>query len=46
VAELEKIKFDDLSPIDGDAILTLIREAMRTPKSTIDKYNQIEKAGG
>ncbi|MBX9758563.1 MAG: hypothetical protein K2Y29_07265, partial [Beijerinckiaceae bacterium] len=46
VAELDKIKFDDLSPIDGDAVLALVREAMRTPKATIEKYNQIEKAGG
>ena len=45
VAELNKIKFDDLSPIDGDAILSLVREALQTPKSTIDKYNEIEKAG-
>ncbi len=46
VAELDKIKFDDLSPIDGEAVLALVREAMRTPKATIDKYNAIEKAGG
>lgn len=46
VAELDKIKFDDLSPIDGEAILALVREALQTPKGTIDKYNQIEKAGG
>ena len=46
VAELDKIKFDDLSPIDGEAILALVREALQTPKATIDKYNQIEKSGG
>lgn len=45
VAELDKIKFDDLSPIDGEAILALVREALNTPKATIEKYNQIEKAG-
>jgi tripartite-type tricarboxylate transporter receptor subunit TctC len=46
VAELDKIKFDDLSPIDGEAILGLVREALQTPKATIEKYNQIEKTGG
>ena len=46
VAELDKIKFDDLSPIDGEAVLALVRDAMRTPRPIIDKYNQIEKAGG
>jgi tripartite-type tricarboxylate transporter receptor subunit TctC len=46
IAELDKIKFDDLSPIDGEAILALVREALKTPKATIEKYNQIEKAGG
>jgi tripartite-type tricarboxylate transporter receptor subunit TctC len=46
VAELEKINFDDLSPIDGDAIVELLRGAMKTPKSIIDRYNQIEKASG
>ncbi len=45
VSELEKIKFDDLSPIDGDAILALVREALKTPRATINKYNQIEKGG-
>jgi tripartite-type tricarboxylate transporter receptor subunit TctC len=46
IAELDKIKFDDLSPIDGEAILALVREALKTPRATIEKYNQIEKAGG
>ena len=46
VAELEKINFDDLSPIDGDAIVELLRGAMKTPKAIIDRYNQIEKASG
>ncbi|MDP2354620.1 MAG: tripartite tricarboxylate transporter substrate-binding protein [Beijerinckiaceae bacterium] len=46
IAELDKIKFDDLSPIDGEAILALVREALQTPKATIEKYNQIEKSGG
>lgn len=45
-SELDRIKFDDLSPIDGDAILALVREAMQTPKAIIETYNQIEKAGG
>jgi hypothetical protein len=46
VAELEKINFDDLSPIVGDAIVELLRGAMKTPKAIIDHYNQIEKASG
>jgi tripartite-type tricarboxylate transporter receptor subunit TctC len=46
IAELEKIKFDDLSPIDGQAILELLQGAMKTPKSIIERYNQIEKASG
>ena len=46
IAELERINFDDLSPIDGAAIIELLQRAMRTPKSIIDRYNQIEKASG
>ena len=45
-ADLDKLNFDDLSPIEGDAVLELVRGAMKTPKSVIEKYNQIEKAGG
>lgn len=46
IAELARINFDDLSPIDGEAILELLQGAMKTPKSIIDRYNQIEKASG
>lgn len=46
VAELDKIHFDDLSPIDGDAIVDLLRAAMQTPKAVIERYNRIEKASG
>ena len=46
IAELEKISFDDLSPIDGAAILDLLRGAVKTPTSIIEKYNQLEKASG
>jgi tripartite-type tricarboxylate transporter receptor subunit TctC len=44
--ELEKMNFDDLSPIDGDSVLKLIMDAVKTPKSVIDRYNQIEKTSG
>jgi len=45
-AELEKINFADLGPIDGDAVLGLLEGAMKTPCSIIERYNQIEKASG
>ena len=45
-AEIEKINFDDLSLIDGDAALGLLEGAMKTPCSIIERYNQIEKASG
>lgn len=41
VAELDKVKFDDLSPIDGDAIVKLLEKSAATPKSVIEKYNEI-----
>lgn len=36
----------DLSPIDGEAVLALIRKAATTPKEVIEQYNQIVPAGG
>ena len=35
----------DLSPIDGDAVLSLIRKAAATPKAVIARYNEIVPPG-
>ena len=45
-SDLEKMNFDDLSPIDGDAVLKLVLDAVKTPRSIIERYNLIEKASG
>ncbi len=44
VAEAEKIGID-MSPIDGDGILKLLKETARTPKDVIARYNAIGKEG-
>jgi tripartite-type tricarboxylate transporter receptor subunit TctC len=41
VGELNKVAFDDLSPIDGDAIDRLLQRSAATPKKVIDEYNEI-----
>lgn len=43
VAELDKVGFDDLSPIDGDAIVRLITKSAAAPKSVIEQYNAMMK---
>jgi tripartite-type tricarboxylate transporter receptor subunit TctC len=35
----------DLSPIDGEAVMTLLRKAVATPKSVIARYNEIVPLG-
>jgi tripartite-type tricarboxylate transporter receptor subunit TctC len=35
----------DLSPIDGDAVMTLLRKAVATPKNVIARYNEIVPLG-
>jgi len=42
VAEARKLGFD-VSPIDGDAVLTMIARSAATPKDVIERYNAIDK---
>jgi tripartite-type tricarboxylate transporter receptor subunit TctC len=35
----------DLSPIDGNAVMTLLRKAVATPKNVITRYNEIVPLG-
>jgi tripartite-type tricarboxylate transporter receptor subunit TctC len=35
----------DLSPIDGDAVMTLLRKAAATPKNVVARYNEIVPLG-
>ena len=42
----EALKLEvDLSPIDGDKVLDLLRRAVATPKDVIARYNEIVPIG-
>ena len=42
IDDARKLGFD-VSPIDGDAISSLLTRAAATPKDVIDRFNDIEK---
>jgi tripartite-type tricarboxylate transporter receptor subunit TctC len=42
VTEAQKLGFD-VSPIDGNAVLTMIAKSAATPKGVIDRFNQLDK---
>jgi tripartite-type tricarboxylate transporter receptor subunit TctC len=43
LAQAEKLHLD-ISPVDGDAILTLLRKATATPKDVIERYKAVVSA--
>jgi tripartite-type tricarboxylate transporter receptor subunit TctC len=45
VAEATRLRIE-LSPIDGDAILALLKRAAATPKSVIERYNKLASDKG